>query len=918
MKVTRNIDTGDEKQTIRTISTKPKEHFEGRWKSGRLYPLYSVVVNNGTTFISQNAKMKEEPYVIYDADKKEFKAPDGWLIKEMSADSRVTALGGGGEGGVTPEEVEEMIKDKVDKVDGKGLSTNDYDNTEKNKVASAYQKPNNGIPKSDLAKAVQDVLDDADGAYKKPVTGIPFADLADGVQDSLSNADEAKAGLAGKQDTIQDLPTIRSGAAAGATAYQKPGAGVPKTDLASGVQSSLDLADSSVQAEPVGPIIAPPETDEFATKTQVNALGSEMDKNYKAGAYLDKNDAEVSNAAWGYSDYIPYTTGEVIWRWNDDFSSVTGPSIVMYNAQKVKIDYWGASSASASVGGRRLASIPAGTAYIRCSFKLGENCYLYTNGERAWSPIDSIKGRVSASETELSGLEEKTGGLVNTTLNPTWESNSFPVYETGVISTSPQDIQSATINVKGVISLTAFICGDGATAAAFAFYSSENPSRNSYISSGSIKAPDTRYLPGPGSWMTVPVPVGALVCVVSNRHDFVSSPVVKAVSVPTLETITNNIKKKVDYVPSIFWRKPFYAHFAPANIIRDGYNRKSIPSESLDEIRMAARLGFDFVEANIHVTSDNEFVCFHGEAGDVFGSEFIDLNGGDTSSMVVAQTSMDYIRQYIRYNSDIPKYQVAPPTLDEFIQCCKENNIGLFVGTNMQAAIQKCIDVLNDRLIVYGPPANIRTFFKGHLYFWNNRSTDTAESLLATVREYGKPAICAVGPTSLEALKNNNELETLVASLHADGFFYGGAAVYQTEKETQEDFIRLGADCLGSGHQVNEFEANLKVVDLDGDASDFNLGNATISDNVITMAAGDIITFGPTQELSLGKCWLSVKFNGQVSINFGSVTTRSGLVGDGVSETILSDFLLHKSALVRIVAETATVITGLVYKVSVC
>ncbi len=220
MKVTRNIDTGDEKQTIRTISTKPKEHFEGRWKSGRLYPLYSVVVNNGTTFISQNAKMKEEPYVIYDADKKEFKAPDGWLIKEMSADSRVTALGGGGEGGVTPEEVEEMIKDKVDKVNGKGLSTNDYDNTEKNKVASAYQKPNNGIPKSDLAKAVQDLLDYADGAYKKPVTGIPFTDLADGVQDSLSNADEAKAGLAGKQDTISDLSAIRSGAAAGATSVQ--------------------------------------------------------------------------------------------------------------------------------------------------------------------------------------------------------------------------------------------------------------------------------------------------------------------------------------------------------------------------------------------------------------------------------------------------------------------------------------------------------------------------------------------------------------------------------------------------------------------------------------------------------------------------------------------------------------------------
>ena len=220
MKVTRNIDTGDEKQTIRTISTKPKEHFEGKWKAGRLYPLYSVVVNNGTTFVSQNAKMKEEPYVIYDAVAKEFKAPDGWEIKEMSADSRLTALGGGSEGSVTPEEVEEMIEDKVDKVPGKGLSTNDYDDTEKGKVASAYQKPNGGIPKTDMADAVKASLDKADSAYQKPNTGVPFTDLASGIQDSLSNADEAKAGLAGKQDTISDLSAIRSGAAAGATSVQ--------------------------------------------------------------------------------------------------------------------------------------------------------------------------------------------------------------------------------------------------------------------------------------------------------------------------------------------------------------------------------------------------------------------------------------------------------------------------------------------------------------------------------------------------------------------------------------------------------------------------------------------------------------------------------------------------------------------------
>lgn len=41
--------------------------------------------------------------------------------------------------------------------------------------------------------------------------------------------------LAGKQDTISDLATIRSGALAGATAYQKPSTGIPASDLAAGV-----------------------------------------------------------------------------------------------------------------------------------------------------------------------------------------------------------------------------------------------------------------------------------------------------------------------------------------------------------------------------------------------------------------------------------------------------------------------------------------------------------------------------------------------------------------------------------------------------------------------------------------------------------------------------------------------------------
>lgn len=45
--------------------------------------------------------------------------------------------------------------------------------------------------------------------------------------------------LNGKQAAISDLDTIRSGANAGATAYQKPLTGIPSTDLADSVQTSL-------------------------------------------------------------------------------------------------------------------------------------------------------------------------------------------------------------------------------------------------------------------------------------------------------------------------------------------------------------------------------------------------------------------------------------------------------------------------------------------------------------------------------------------------------------------------------------------------------------------------------------------------------------------------------------------------------
>lgn len=125
--------------------------------------------------------------------------------------------------------------------------------------------------------------------------------------------------LAAKQDVIADLATIRSGAASGATAYQKPSGGIPKSDLASGVQGSLDLADSAIQARPQGeitPVITPAD---YATREELGELEAKVDylrfafENGTSGAYINVNGWQQNTWAAGYiSDYIPVKAGDIV------------------------------------------------------------------------------------------------------------------------------------------------------------------------------------------------------------------------------------------------------------------------------------------------------------------------------------------------------------------------------------------------------------------------------------------------------------------------------------------------------------------------------------------------------------------------------------------------------------------------------
>lgn len=151
------------------------------------------------------------------------------------------------------------LGNKVDKVSGKQLSTEDFTTALKNKL--------NGLSNYDdstITAAVNKLRSDFDTLVSGDTTTAikSFNDIVAFLNGITDNEDlesiiaSIEQQIAAKQDKIADLDTIRSGAAKGATAlqveqytgtYSKPSGGIPKTDLASTVQESLSKADTAIQ-----------------------------------------------------------------------------------------------------------------------------------------------------------------------------------------------------------------------------------------------------------------------------------------------------------------------------------------------------------------------------------------------------------------------------------------------------------------------------------------------------------------------------------------------------------------------------------------------------------------------------------------------------------------------------------------------
>lgn len=167
------------------------------------------------------------------------------------------------------------ISGKVDKVSGKGLSTEDfttllkqkldglsnYDDTDITNSLDSLRSDFDKLVSGDTTTAIKtfnEIIAFLDGiSDTQDLSGI-IASIEQQIAGKMDKVTLAKVATSGSYNDLTNKPTIPSavtestvsgwGFTKNTGTYSKPSAGIPKSDLASAVQASLDKADTALQS----------------------------------------------------------------------------------------------------------------------------------------------------------------------------------------------------------------------------------------------------------------------------------------------------------------------------------------------------------------------------------------------------------------------------------------------------------------------------------------------------------------------------------------------------------------------------------------------------------------------------------------------------------------------------------------------
>lgn len=174
---------------------------------------------------------------------------------------------------------------------------------EEHPISAPVQSVNNKT--GDVTLTASDV---GAGTYSKPSGGIPKTDLASGVQASLDKADSALQTAPVTSVNNKTGAVTLSASDVGAGTYSKPSGGIPSSDMTSSVQTSLGKADSAYQ-KPSGGI---PSTDmSSAVQTSLGKADTALQTAPVSSVNTKTGAVTLAAGDIGYDDSATYDNGTV-------------------------------------------------------------------------------------------------------------------------------------------------------------------------------------------------------------------------------------------------------------------------------------------------------------------------------------------------------------------------------------------------------------------------------------------------------------------------------------------------------------------------------------------------------------------------------------------------------------------------------
>ena len=157
--------------------------------------------------------------------------------------------------------------------------------------------------------------------------------------------------------------------------------------------------------------------------TEITNIKNGQVQNYVSGKYLSVvggQVTEVEEEGWGISDFIPYTyDNPVAWRYaNTGFKR--NLHIVFYDSNKNYIQnaYWGTAVGGVkAIQSSEIQTYANGAAFIRASFKIGDECYVKENGITTWQPqagslgLQMLQDEITAIDGDVVDLDKRITAL---------------------------------------------------------------------------------------------------------------------------------------------------------------------------------------------------------------------------------------------------------------------------------------------------------------------------------------------------------------------------------------------------------------------------------------------------------------------------------------------------------------------------